>query len=409
MSSPADAAREGTSPRKQNTIIVGAGIAGLACARRLHDANRPFLIISERVGGRIHQSGDGAVNLGAYYVRADYTNVNRHVDLGRRIDRLSVQRHDAGNTYGLWNGRLLLHLPQAVRFLRLLIRFRRHYDHLKQRCSIAGQAAAIRSDPWLEQLYHQPAPDFVDQHRLGELARWYLAPGLHGTVFASLQDITAFALLLGALPVLIPAHEFTLRLDRLADGFAGTIVADTVNRISAQRAGYRVETLASGTFIADQVVIATPTDAAKKLLGLSAGKQPVAAHMFQVAGPLRDPYDQADFHLFAEDDATLAIAQQADGSVLFCSRQDHPDFGLYFKAWRVMDHKHWNPAFNLIGDDILECEQGPNLFLIGDHNIVGLEDAYLTGLFAANQIIARTRAPEPAPTGRPMVASKQPA
>ena len=59
----------------QETIIVGAGIAGLACARRLHDARHPFLMIAENMGGRIQRSRDGAVNLGAYYVRADYTHV----------------------------------------------------------------------------------------------------------------------------------------------------------------------------------------------------------------------------------------------------------------------------------------------------------------------------------------------
>ncbi len=67
------------------TIIVGAGIAGLACARRLHNAQRPFLVISENVAGRVQRSGDGVVNLGAYYVRGDYTHVNRYVQLGRRI------------------------------------------------------------------------------------------------------------------------------------------------------------------------------------------------------------------------------------------------------------------------------------------------------------------------------------
>lgn len=142
--------------RTQETIIIGAGIAGLACARRLHDAGHPFQLISENVGGRVQQSPDRILNLGAYYVRSDYTHVNRYVQLGRRLNRLAIQRHDANNkTHSYWDHRLLFHLPQAARFLRLLFDFRSRYNHLKRRTLVIGQAAAIRIDPQLHRLYHQ--------------------------------------------------------------------------------------------------------------------------------------------------------------------------------------------------------------------------------------------------------------
>jgi hypothetical protein len=345
-------------------------------------------LISENVGGRIHRSPDDTLNLGAYYIRSDYTHVNRYLDPGRRLDRLAIQRHDAnGNTYSYWDLRLLLHLPQAARFLRLLIDFRRRYNRLKMRTVDIGQAAAIRSDAVLNRLYRQPAPDFVAEHRLNELAKTYLEAGIHGTTFTGLKEITAFTMLLAALPMLVPAYEFSPKLDRLVAGFEDRIVTDQVTAITAHPDGYHVATAAHGNSVTARVVVATPTDVTKTLLGLATTKQPVESHMFHVEGRLRHPYSRADINLFPASDPTLAIARQTGGAVLMCSRQRDPDFDRYFATWRIAAHWHWKPAFHIVGNDLLECEQGPGLYLVGDHNIVGLEDAYLTGLYAANQII----------------------
>jgi predicted NAD/FAD-dependent oxidoreductase len=75
-----------------SVIIIGGGIAGSACARRLHDGGRSFRLITENIGGRIRTSTDGTVNLGAYYVTRDYVHVNQFVDRGRRIRRRPILR-----------------------------------------------------------------------------------------------------------------------------------------------------------------------------------------------------------------------------------------------------------------------------------------------------------------------------
>ena len=61
-----------------DVIIIGAGAAGLAAGRKLHDAGKNILIIEarDRIGGRIHTS----------YDFVDGTPI----ELGAELDRKSV-------------------------------------------------------------------------------------------------------------------------------------------------------------------------------------------------------------------------------------------------------------------------------------------------------------------------------
>jgi hypothetical protein len=269
-----------------------------------------------------------------------------------------------------------------------LRRFQRHYRTLRSRCLVQAQADAIRSDPYLWRLYQQPATDFVDQHRLGSIVHNYVGPGLYGTTFLPMSQLTAFTLLLEALPALIPIYEFTYQPDARAE-WARTVLFDTVTGINRSSHPYRVYTKHSGSLCANNVVVATPPDVAQRLLGLPSLKGPVGIHSFQISGRLRNPYARADINLFTDDSPICAIARQANGSILLCAHQEQPRFSDYLAEWDIIEHRHWNPAFNLIGSALLDCEQAPNLYLVGDHNICGLEDAYLTGLYAANQIVNR--------------------
>lgn len=318
------------------------------------------------------------------------------VERGRHISKLTTLRHHRDGSRTFWNPRLLLHLPQAARFLLQLKAFQGHYQALKESCLAKSQAQAIRSDPYLWRLYQQPATEFIQQHRLGATARHYLGPGLHGTTFLRLDELTAFTLLLGALPLLVPIFEFTYRAGQDVD-WARSASIDTVTGIKPDQQRYRVDTQHSGVFIADVVVLATPPDVSQRLLGLPGIKAPVVIHSFQLQGKLRGRWARADVNLFPEDDPVCAVARQANGSILLCAHEENPRFDDYLISWDVIEHRYWSPAFNLVGDILLECEQSPNLYVVGDHNICGLEDAYLTGIYAANQIVANRRSRQTAP------------
>jgi glycine/D-amino acid oxidase-like deaminating enzyme len=368
-------------------IIIGGGIAGLACARRLHDGGRSFRLITEDIGGRIRTSADGAVNLGAYYVTRDYAHVNQFVDRGRRIRRQPILRGVGDGSFSRSDLPLLVHLPQTLRFSRLIRQFHRHYEIFKRDCQSVSQAQAIRADPLLLELYNEPAPDFIRRHQIEDVARLYLGPYAQGTAFASLNRLSAFTMLVGVLPTIVPIFEYTFRFDDLTAGFEDAIVLDSVIELNHSVDRHLVHTVSGQTLAADNVVVATPIDISTRLLGLGAHKGSIDAHMFLLEGRLRSPWAQASFSLFPEGDETCAIAQQTDGQTLFVSVSEQPDFGRFFDRWEIIEHHHWDPAFHLDGTTLLECEQGPGLYLIGDHNVCTLEDSYITGIYAADRIL----------------------
>jgi predicted NAD/FAD-dependent oxidoreductase len=195
-------------------------------------------------------------------------------------------------------------------------------------------------------------------------------------------------MLVGALPTIVPFFEYTLRFDALTAGFDSSLLFDSVARLTHSADRYLVRTRGGDSFTADNVVVATPIDVSARLLDLGTLKRPIDAHMYLVNGSLRRPWSRATYSLFPEEDDTFGIAQQTGGQVLVVSAAEQPDFSRFFDTWEVTEHHHWNPAFHLDGNALLECEQGPGLYLIGDHNVCTLEDAYISGIHAANRILA---------------------
>ena len=280
------------------TVIIGAGVAGLACARTLHDNGRPFLLITEDIGGRVRASTDGKVNLGAYYVRGVYQHVNRFVDRGRRIRRREILYGERDGTFSRLGMPLLWHPREAVRFLRILRRFYRHYSSFQRACVDLSQAEAPAADPVMWSLYHEPASAFIRRQRLEVVARSVLVPAAQATAFASPDRLTTLAVLFGALPMIVPTYEYTFRFDRLTSGFESSILSGTAHRLSRNPGYYAVETTSGDVIEATNLVVATPADISARLLGLEEVKAPIGAHLFLVRGVLRQPWARATCSLF---------------------------------------------------------------------------------------------------------------
>jgi hypothetical protein len=70
--------------------------------------------------------------------------------------------------------------------------------------------------------------------------------------------LTAFTLLVGILPTVIPIHEYTFRFDRLTAGFESSLLTDTVTELAPTSDGDLVHTQQNGGFRTANVVVANP-------------------------------------------------------------------------------------------------------------------------------------------------------
>ncbi len=375
------------SNKKMDTIIIGGGISGLACARKLFNNKKDFLILTENVGGRITTSSDGKVNYGAYYVMKDYKNVKNYIKLGRKLNPSEINFHNKRHTYTIFDRRLIFNFPQLVRLILLLRKFRKHYEQFKLDCETNSQKKVLKKDTFLSELYKQKATDLLKKHKIKEIVNNYMAEVLHGTTFLPLKKLNGFTFLHFALPLIVPIYEFKFLKNKMVSGFKKNIINDSVKSISKVKKDYKVKT-SKKVYFAKNIVLATPPHISAKLLKLRKIKGPVKTHMFHIKGKLKKNWDGCETNLFSDKNRMFAIAHQKNNTFLFYSLGNKPKLNNYFNDFKIIKSHFWNPSFNLTGHELWDCELKKNLYLIGDHNICGLEDSFITGIYAANKIIS---------------------
>ena len=374
---------------KYQTIIIGGGISGLSCASALHNHKKDFLLITENIGGRILSSNKGNVNYGAYYVTKDYTHLLPFIEIIDKISPFRVLFHRRKQTYHFMTLRFFSHSFQLLKLFFYLYKFRRHYNKFKKECLFLSQKEALRQDPYLYHLYNQTALSFIEQKGLKEITSDYLAEGLSGTTFLPIKKHSAFTFLHFCLPIVISTYLFTFRKEKFIEGFKDKITFDTVVQIRRIKKGYALLTKKGRKLYAKYVVVATPPLNTQKLLPLKKIKPPVCVHMFHIKGKIKGTDNTWQESVFMPTHNIFVIAKQPDNTYLLYSKEKNPPFFSYFSEYKIIKHVYWNPAFHLEGTALLDAEYSPNLYIAGDHNLCGMEDSFISGLFAAKKIVEK--------------------
>ena len=368
------------------TVIIGAGVAGLGCAHQLAKYKRDFFVITENIGGRISTSDDGRINYGAYFVLNNYKHILPFVKKGEKLHPFFVEFHDKRRRY-YHLAKMCTYPVQAFRLLLMLLRFKSTYKQFKKQCEEKSQKFVIESDPKLKKLYLQPASEFIKEKKIAEIANKFLSEGVYMCTFLPLSKVSAFDFMRLCLGLILPAYEFTFLPDKAIEDIKGKIKSDSAISVKDGE----VQTKNGHVYKARHIVVVTPAPVAKKLLGLKKLKAGASSYVFHLSGDLKDRWKGGQFELFDSSSDVIFIRKQSDHSYVFYSKTAEPNLENYFVNPKVIFKKHWEPAFNITGEELLDCEQGGGVYLVGDHNVIGLEDSYITGVLAANKILEKVK------------------
>jgi hypothetical protein len=286
----------------------------------------------------------------------------------------------------LFEPRLIKYASQFIKTLRLLYKFRKAFRRLRITCETISQKKAIEEDLFLYDLYMQNATDLIKKKNIESGTNRYLSKGLYSTTFSSIQDMNAFSFLEFIIPLITPIYRFRFQMDKMIQPFKENIMIDHVNDILYKNGHYKIKI--DNDFIQSKnIVLATQIDWSKRFAGVEKTNLPVNTHMLHVRGSPRDFISRKGYQLFGPPSNVQAIANLKDGTYLFYYKNKQPLLNQFFNNPQILAKRDWNPAGTINGHTLIESNRGNNMFLIGDFNIAGLEEAYITGIYAANKII----------------------
>lgn len=366
-------------------VIVGAGMAGLACARELARAGLQALIVGEQLGGRIRTSCAGA-NLGASYVTTDYVEVGRFSARGPRIWMKDVVFLDTDQGWHtVFHPRGLRRAGPLARLYADVISCRRWLVELRSQVKAGvDQRDALRSIPQLRAFVEMPALELVRRRRYEEVAEIYAEPILHSTLFVRLGEANAFYFLASLFPILLPVWkgDFTHTVALLTEPTI-RVLPWRVAAVDRVEGGYRLE-CDDGAILAGTVVLATPPGAVPRLPPLvveeaspPARRVPITSLHLRGRRTAGIPREKTIF--FRPGNVVTVLWRQRDGTDVAFSHDEAPDLSALYDTVEVLDRIRWSPAIVLSGSDWRPRELADRLFVVGDYNVCGLEDSFLAG------------------------------
>lgn len=374
-----------------DVIIIGAGVSGLACASKILDSAQEIdlLIISPQMGGKLIVSDNGFFNYGPYFIRDDYYNLFKYFKKTSEIGWKDF-RFNIGEEFYVIDICFVRYVFSHLKFKNILKKFYKEYKIFREKCYKMSQKDAIESMPFLYNLYKKNGQEFIQEMSLNRYFDRYLSFILCAVSFSLPDRMNAFHLLSLLLTMIIKSYRYEFDGKELFEKISHYYVKDRVIWINKANSYFEIKTQNNKNYVSKQVVVATSTDVSKKLLNLKTNYSN-DIYVFHLSGDIKEKYIGRRTNLFRNFYDILIVESntQSKKEFLLYSKSSSPPIYKIFDSYKIIKEFAWKECFHLNGDSLLEFEQEKNLFVIGDHNIPFMEDAFIYGCFAAKVVLER--------------------
>ena len=375
------------------TIIIGGGISGLACAKRLYEKDRDFLVITKELGGRMKWDEKTGINMGAGIIMSDNKNILKYIKIKERKTHQSVknallcdEKCRPISTIALENVR---NIPKMLKLLFFIWRMDRHAKKLMSKLPHESLRDVLEKDTFLKWAFLTPATEFVKKHGLEEISRKYVNPIINSTFYTSYENVNTFYYLGNLAPMFSKIYlpDFTGVVEKLTKGFEEKILLDEVKGVNKKDGVFEVATSES-TFIADNVVFAAPEQSLRGVYDLPRAQIQQDVHRFVVKGKRKEEYSSHKVVFNPDNHHILSISNERGYDIVSASKED-PGFDKYYDSYEILNHIHWTPA-TIIPKEITNQNPEEGVYIASDYNFSAVEYSFVSGLYAANQIIKKS-------------------
>lgn len=201
------------------TIVVGAGAAGMNCCLELQKNDREYLLISPNIGGRICNDEERHMNYGAVFYFGTYKYMLRSKLLIEGPDVLPALsagccHHDNGKQYEPVSPTTIADAPSLLKYMKWMREeFIPRYTKFKDNCTVMEVTAALEKDSMIKQLYQESAMDMIERMGFGPIAHDLISMFAHACTGTKIKDLTALDYLNTVQPLTMKIPPLRLLFD----------------------------------------------------------------------------------------------------------------------------------------------------------------------------------------------------